>query len=109
MHGLEPCIGLHHHSELNQFNLADDLIEPFRPVVDLFVAKHAEEWGEDLSTAQKAHLLNITNYMVKQAEKRYRIFSAIGLTCASLAHCFLGESQRLELPELLPLEMHRYE
>ena len=68
MHGLEPCIGLHHHSELNQFNLADDLIEPFRPVVDLFVAKHAEEWGEDLSTAQKAQLLNITNYMVKQAE-----------------------------------------
>ena len=109
MHGLEPCIGLHHHSELNQFNLADDLIEPFRPVVDLFVAKHAEEWGGDLSTAQKAQLLNITNYMVKQAEKRYRTFSAIGRTCASLANCFLGESQRLELPELLPLEMHRYE
>lgn len=109
MHGLEPCIGIHHHSELNQFNLADDLIEPFRPVVDLFVAKHAEEWGEGLSTAQKAQLLNLTNYMVKQAEKRYRIFSAIGRTCSSLANCFLGEGRRLELPELLPLEVHHYE
>ena len=109
MHGMEPCIGIHHRSELNQFNLADDLIEPFRPVVDLFVAAHMEEWGETLSTAQKANLLNVTNYLVRQADKRYRVFSAIGRACTSLASCFLGAAQRLELPELLPLEMHRYE
>lgn len=40
IHGLEPCIGIHHRSELNNFNLADDIIEPFRPAVDLFVATH---------------------------------------------------------------------
>lgn len=32
--GLTPTLALHHHSRSNQFALADDLIEPFRPVVD---------------------------------------------------------------------------
>ena len=32
--GLVPSLGLFHHSELNNFNLADDVIEPFRPFVD---------------------------------------------------------------------------
>jgi CRISP-associated protein Cas1 len=34
-HGMHPPIGLFHASEQNAFNLADDLIEPFRPLVDL--------------------------------------------------------------------------
>jgi len=32
--GLHPTIGLHHHNRLNGFALADDLVEPFRPLVD---------------------------------------------------------------------------
>ena len=28
-YGLEPSIGIFHHSELNNYNLADDMIEPF--------------------------------------------------------------------------------
>lgn len=36
-YGLEPCLGLHHHNYLNSFNLSDDLIEPFRSYVDLYV------------------------------------------------------------------------
>ena len=33
-YGLLPCFGLHHASATNAFNLADDLVEPFRPFVD---------------------------------------------------------------------------
>lgn len=36
-YGLVPALGLHHASVTNAFNLADDLIEPFRPFVDLAV------------------------------------------------------------------------
>lgn len=36
-YGLEPSLGLFHSSELNSYNLADDFIEVFRPVVDLHV------------------------------------------------------------------------
>ena len=32
--GLLPCFGIHHDSAANAFNLADDLFEPFRPVID---------------------------------------------------------------------------
>jgi CRISP-associated protein Cas1 len=35
--GFLPCFGLHHASQSNAFNLADDLIEPFRPLVDTMV------------------------------------------------------------------------
>lgn len=109
IHGLEPCIGLHHRSELNNFNLADDLIEPYRPIVDLFVATHFSEDTEVLTPDQKVMLFNLTNFLIKQAGKQYRIFSAIGRSCASLANCICEKSQKLELPELMPLEQHRYE
>lgn len=35
--GLHPTIGLHHHNQYDPFCLADDLMEPFRPVVDRIV------------------------------------------------------------------------
>lgn len=43
VYGLLPWEGLHHCSQLNQYNLADDLMEPFRPVVDLYVAANVDE------------------------------------------------------------------
>ncbi len=109
VHGLEPCLGLHHHSELNNFNLADDLIEPFRPVVDLYVATRFREDGEDLSPDQKVRLFNLSHYLVEQAGKRYGVFTAIDRSCASLARCYTEGAQKLELPELIPLEEQRYE
>ncbi len=33
--GFHPTFGIHHDSQLNAFNLADDLIEPYRAIVDL--------------------------------------------------------------------------
>ena len=36
-YGFIPSIGIHHKSELNNYNLADDFIEPFRPIVDMWV------------------------------------------------------------------------
>lgn len=109
MHGLEPCIGIHHRSELNNFNLADDLIEPFRPVVDLLVAKYDFGDETDLSPAIKARLFNLTNYLVRQVGKKYRVMSATGRTCVSFAKSIATGENYLELPELIPLEQHCYE
>lgn len=38
-HGLNPHIGIFHRGPNNAFNLADDIIEPFRPIVDRFAYK----------------------------------------------------------------------
>lgn len=45
-HGLLPCLGVHHDNQLNAFNLADDLLEPLRPVVDHFVYRLANLWED---------------------------------------------------------------
>ncbi|WP_067782901.1 type II CRISPR-associated endonuclease Cas1 [Actinomyces vulturis] len=43
--GLVPALGVFHHGRSNPFNLADDLIEPFRPTIDWVVA----QYGDDVS------------------------------------------------------------
>lgn len=109
VHGLEPCIGIHHRSELNNFNLADDLIEPFRPIVDLYVAQNFTEDSDVLTPRQKAGLLNLTNCLVKQAGRRYRVMLAIDRTCMAMVNSIAEQCLMIELPELIPLELHRYE
>jgi len=108
IHGLEPCLGLHHHSELNNFNLADDLIEPYRPIVDLFVAS-SDFVSDELTPQMKKSLFNITNYLVFQSGKKFRIMSSVGRSAASLASCIGENTSEIELPELIPLELHHYE
>ena len=38
--GFHPTFGIHHSSQLNAFNLADDLSEPFRAIVDVVAHKN---------------------------------------------------------------------
>lgn len=45
MRGLEVSMGIHHHSTENPFNLSDDIIEPFRPIVDQYVYEYILEPG----------------------------------------------------------------
>lgn len=60
VYGFQPCLGLHHDSELNQFNLADDLMEPFRPVADLYVAANVAE-NAALTPILKGKIVNLLN------------------------------------------------
>lgn len=112
-HGLLPSIGLFHRSEQNAFNLADDLIEPFRPVVDLHVAKHrAAPAGEDreLSPADKAALVNLLNVDMQMPRGRMSVLAAIEQATEALVRLFDGGGDCiLELPTLVGLGLHRIE
>jgi len=58
--GLHPSIGLHHKSGVNSFALADDLVEPFRPLVDAVVRRMGAEGVDVVTPASKrplAHLI----------------------------------------------------
>ena len=107
--GLEPCLGIFHHNQLNQFNLADDLMEPLRPLVDLFVASELKSEDEELTPTIKKQLFNLTNYMLKQGAKRYRLISTIGKISDNFKRALTDKSEILELPELIPLESYKYE
>jgi CRISPR-associated protein Cas1 len=47
--GLHPSLGVHHHGRNNPWSLADDLMEPYRPLVDDEVAAIVGEWGADVA------------------------------------------------------------
>ena len=60
-YGFLPAFGLHHKSEQNAFNLADDLIEPFRPILDAHVLDYAPPGTipRELTREDKAHLVSL--------------------------------------------------
>ncbi|QKF77371.1 type II CRISPR-associated endonuclease Cas1 [Arcobacter defluvii] len=60
--GLMPSFGVHHKNYFNPFNLADDLIEPFRPFVDLHIKQTLIKYNEPvLISAMKPEYVNILN------------------------------------------------
>lgn len=109
MHGLDPAVGIFHHSDLNAFNLADDILEPYRPLVDLFVASMDFKEAEDLSSRHKHELVNLTNYLMLQDDKKLRVMVSADRTTASLAASISEQELKLTLPQLIPLEEGRYE
>lgn len=108
-HGLHPTLGLFHASEQNAFNLADDLIEPFRPLVDLHVFKHPAMVEGDLSPTDKAELVALLNVDVGMPQGRMSALSAIEYAVESLARLFEEGDSTLDLPVLIGLEPHRLE
>lgn len=72
---LTQC-GICHRSEYNQFNLACDLMEPFRPVVDRTV----DEWvGAEFDSASRRLLGDLVNKTVLYRDGEYRLGSVISL------------------------------
>ena len=109
-YGLEPVLGLFHKSELNNFNLADDIIEPFRPVVDLFVAQNKEFYElDELTPKLKASLVNLLNVNILINKKEYNVSYAIEEMIKSLQNAIIFKKGDIELPSILDLKLHSYE
>lgn len=107
-YGFESSLGLNHCSTLNGFNLVDDLIEPFRPLVDMFVKSRAENVSE-LTTSLKAELVDLLNHDVLISGKRFACARATEEEVMSLTSFLNGNVDELNLPSLIGLERHRYE
>lgn len=106
-HGFEPCLGLHHRSELNQFNLADDLIEPFRPLVDLLVFQRCDFLEFDIMT--KRELQNILNYEMLSGGERHSMAYAAERFVNSVIASYDSPDKKLLLPSFGELKRHEYE
>ena len=109
-HGLLPSLGLFHASEQNAFNLADDLIEPFRPLIDLYVAKRRGSDNAELLPNDKAELIALLNVDVGMPSGVTSALNAIEFTVESLARIYeSGVEHALELPTLIGLREHQRE
>lgn len=112
-HGFQPNIGLFHRSEQNAFNLADDLIEPYRAVVDLHVYQnikpHAPAEAE-LTPADKAALVALLNVDMQMPRGNMSVLSSIEQATESLVRLYEGGNEAvLELPVILGLSQHLFE
>lgn len=99
--GLHPTIGLHHHNRYNSFCLADDLMEPYRPIVDRAVAEvlDGRESVPEVTQVVRAELLGAFTEPVRIQGESRTLFDALSKTAASLVQCIVGDARELILPE----------
>lgn len=100
--GLIPVLGIFHRNRYNPYCLADDLMEPYRPVVDRAVIEWLAISPNDLSLTKeaKAHLLQIASIDISIEGKDHPLLVAVKLTVSSLYKCYTGEKRRISYPEL---------
>lgn len=108
MYGFETSIGLFHHNQLNSFNLADDMIECFRPIVDLYVIKNMDLTKQTLESKDKQVLYNVVNELVLIDGKKFNIYGAVEYMIKSLSTSMNQKENLIKLPKLIKLEQYRY-
>lgn len=102
--GFHPTFGLHHDSQLNAFNLADDLIEPYRPMVDL-VAHNNIAANVQLTKSERRELAHVLYNACMIDGVKVNIMSAIDIMVESLKRIILDESKEtFKLPVVIPIE-----
>lgn len=109
-YGYEPSLGVFHSNELNAFNLADDLIEPYRPYVDLWVSKNILEDERYFLPKHRRSLVSLLFTEVEIGGEFYSLTNAVRKTVSSFSSCCRVNSTKfLELPKLIMLKQHEYE
>lgn len=100
--GLHPTIGLFHKNKYNAYCLADDIMEPYRPYVDLKVVQWMQnpQYSDILDKNAKAFLLQIATQDVTINGLQRPLLTALSITTSSLYKCFSGESRVLHYPML---------
>jgi len=98
--GLQPSLGIFHHHPQNAMALADDVMEPFRPVVDLSVRQIMESGETEVTTSVKKQLAAVLTQDLVTAAGRTPVATCLLRLGQSLAACYLGEQNSLDLPYL---------
>lgn len=105
--GFMPCIGLHHSSQTNPFNLADDVIEPFRPFVDTFVFNRCIERdpSSDMTIDDRRMLAGLPLATARINGTEFSVLTAAEYCVASLIRAIEAqEPSLLVLPSFSLLE-----
>ena len=96
--GLHHSIGLHHSNDGNAMRLVDDLMEPFRPIIDLKVWQ-LQRAGESHVTPDTKRALVRTLYDDMQSSAGATpVMVCMQKLAVSLAQVYVGERDKLDLP-----------
>jgi len=99
--GLNVTFGIHHHNRSNSFCLADDLMEPFRPIVDKAVFEIVDSEGENVPLNKETKQKLISPLLGRfNLKGEWRTLFDISVKLASsLVAVYAGEENNLILPE----------
>lgn len=100
--GLHPALGIHHHNRYSGFPLADDLMEPYRPLVDRAVYRLVQESGAEAELVPETKAVLIAALLERypfEGEQR-SLFELTTRTAVSLACIFNKIEKKLVVPEL---------
>ncbi len=90
--GLNPSLGVFHSGKRNPFQLADDLVEPFRPLVDDLVWRNAKVWQDKaLDAEMKAALVGVTDRSLPTDQGSQAVPRVMTAMALSLVDVFMGD------------------
>lgn len=114
-YGFIPSIGIHHHNQYNNFNLADDFIECFRPVVDQYVYTEmlpfiVDQDDINLSSIERQLLQSIMIVDLEIDGKKQTLTNSVDIMVKSFATVIKSKDiDNIKLPKLISLKKHIYE
>lgn len=95
--GMLPSFGFFHRNEYNYFNLADDIIEVFRPIVDDYVLNVTNDYHKEYLTPKlKLKLVDIININVAVEKRKIRFSDAIDTFVSEISKCIMTENTKIE-------------
>ncbi len=99
------ALGIHHRNQYNPNCLADDVMEPYRPVIDMlvytFIKNNTVNENDELTLTHKQLLLGLSTVDVLINGQKSPLLVAMQRTTASLMQCFEGTSRKIMYPDLI--------
>jgi CRISP-associated protein Cas1 len=96
--GLHPSLGIHHHNPNNAMPLVDDLLEPFRPLIDLTVINLVKNGASDVTPETKSVLASAVHSDMRTKAGISPVLTCMAKLTTSLGQIYQGEGKSLELP-----------
>jgi CRISP-associated protein Cas1 len=97
--GLHPTIGIFHSNRANAFALADDLMEPYRPLIDQLVLNLVNSDQIEVSPAVKRALASIATFDLDTPIGVSPLSVQVSRFVHSIAMCFESGDVLLDLPQ----------
>jgi CRISPR-associated protein Cas1 len=104
--GLHPSIGIHHANRANAFALADDLMEPFRPLVDALTVHLLRQGASEVTTEVKRAFARLIAFDLDDGEGTTTVSVSVTRLAQGLASAFVGCTPAGFAPTLPPDRQH---
>ncbi|NUN12040.1 MAG: type II CRISPR-associated endonuclease Cas1 [Myxococcales bacterium] len=103
--GLHPTVGVHHRNRSNAMALVDDVMEPFRPLIDWAVLRLSKDGVNEVNGESKKALVAVLSYDLQTIRGTTPVVTCIYDLAISIAQSFVDGEARLFLPlPGLPIE-----